>query len=752
MTRINHANPVYTDMAAFKPPQALRQHTDTKQGFTMKLQKLVVVMSALAGGVIPLDVYSLGLGGLTLNSTLNQPLDAEIELVQVEELRNSEVLVNLAGKRDFDRAGIEYSAILKGLSFNTYIDREGRPVIKVSSMEPIDEPYLNFLVETHWPNGRLLKEYTLLLDPPTMSGQQMTSVESPTAASKVKADAVPVIKMVTDSIQPPSHDGDNAVQQDHPSSHHSGQSNYKVMRNDNLWTIASEQYGSHQIQQAMIAIQRQNPDAFIHGNINRLKYGAVLRLPNQESIDAISVQEAIADVSMQNQQWRESSARPVQLDATKEKPILEQTAPSVVDKLAIVSPSTTNKMGEGRDLGADADSGQAQNRSIEALSQELAISREQMDQYGRENAELRSRLQDLDEQIATLQRLIEVKDSQMQTLQQSLSNAPPPSVELINPVEPITPVMPPIAPPPVEESSFFEWWMSLLALIPIGGGAGWWWYQQRKKGIEEEGDQLTGFDELTSTEPTKKEADQFSAAVQPVPSATTQTAKETSTLTSVEMQSFDEQVSQQTEDVLSEADIYLTYGQYAQAEDLLKQASFYANDRSDLKLKLLEVYSQSGESDKFDQIYKELSEKGDAALIEKADALRASIADNPSEVNDAEDAEEVNDAEDDFNPTMEDAELDAVAEDNLTIDEFETSEPDSNDFSLDGTSSLELAMEDDEVEFLSAEDEAETKLELARAYLDMGDKESAISILQEVVEQGADHQRKQALTLLESHQ
>ena len=142
----------------------------------MRLHKLVVAISALAGGIATVNSHALGLGDVKLHTALNQPLVAEIELMQVEDLTRSEILSNLASKSDFALAGVERPQVLNGLQFKTEVSPNGKGVIKITSKDPIQEPFLNFLVEVHWPNGRLLKEYTLLLDPPVASGLPATPV------------------------------------------------------------------------------------------------------------------------------------------------------------------------------------------------------------------------------------------------------------------------------------------------------------------------------------------------------------------------------------------------------------------------------------------------------------------------------------------------------------------------------------------------------------------------------------------------
>ena len=104
---------------------------------------------------------------------------AEIELLQVQDLNRTEILPNLASRSDFERAGVDRPYALTGLTFKTEIDASGRAVIKITSTRPIQEPYLNFLLEVHWPSGRLLREYTLLLDPPAFSEQPPAPVQVP---------------------------------------------------------------------------------------------------------------------------------------------------------------------------------------------------------------------------------------------------------------------------------------------------------------------------------------------------------------------------------------------------------------------------------------------------------------------------------------------------------------------------------------------------------------------------------------------
>ena len=123
-----------------------------------KLAAAIAAIGALQAGV----VGALGMGDLTLNSALNQPLDAEIRLNNTKDLDRTQVLIKMASPTDFDNAGVSLDYSLTTVKFNVILDGDGGGIIKVTTREPIIEPYLNFLVETRWPTGRMLREYTVL--------------------------------------------------------------------------------------------------------------------------------------------------------------------------------------------------------------------------------------------------------------------------------------------------------------------------------------------------------------------------------------------------------------------------------------------------------------------------------------------------------------------------------------------------------------------------------------------------------------
>ncbi len=197
-----------------------------------------VIVMACAG-----QAFALGLGEITVNSALNQRLDADIELLQTQGMQQAEILAQLASAEDFKRVGIERFFFLTGLRFSVVVPGQGNAALHITSEAPITEPYLNFLVQVMWPNGRLLKEYTLLLDPPTYKDQAAPAVASPGRSdpggggagrverTPTRPDSQVSLRSAPRSTQPaaPSQPSQDRL---------SGDSNCVNDRDETLWAIA----------------------------------------------------------------------------------------------------------------------------------------------------------------------------------------------------------------------------------------------------------------------------------------------------------------------------------------------------------------------------------------------------------------------------------------------------------------------------------------------------------------------------------
>ncbi|MCC1497655.1 FimV/HubP family polar landmark protein [Alcanivorax sp. 1008] len=382
---------------------------------------------------------ALGVGDYKLNSYLNQPLSMEVELFDVGDLTPEEVLANLGSESDFQSSGVERVFFLNELQFEVTLQQDGNGVLSIRSTQPVREPFLNFIVEVMWPTGRLLREYTVLLDPPAFAEPVQRPAVAPVSSAqpaKVEAPA---------SQQAPSQPRVVAQSQDYGVSR---APDYVVQPSDTLWRIAlnNRPVNSISVQQMLIAIQSLNPDAFIDGNVNLVREGTVLRMPSEQEVRQISTRSAIAEVAEQNREWRAKlEARGItlpsrtQLDGTASGGGGADLGVATEGQVKLVSPDAQSGAGTGRGTGGSS------STDSSALQNELAIRDENVDRLNRQNNELSSRLQDLQEQVATSESLLKLRNSQIAQLQQQLRELQ--EAQGITPTEPV--VIEPVTDAPV---------------------------------------------------------------------------------------------------------------------------------------------------------------------------------------------------------------------------------------------------------------------------------------------------------------
>ncbi|WP_203141082.1 FimV/HubP family polar landmark protein [Marinobacter mangrovi] len=370
----------------------------------MKVRKLAVAL-ALVGGLGSGVANALGLGEVELQSYLNQPLDADIELRNTGGVGPNEVYVNLASQEVFDRVGIDREFFLTNLKFNVATAPNGQLVIHVTTKQAVREPYLNFLIEVTWPNGKLLREYSMLLDPPVYAEKVGDSVAQPVQAPSSRSQASTPSRAAASS-QPRRASSPTSS----PSSRSDGRTFGPTGPSDTLWGIALQVRpdDSYTPQQVMLALQDQNPDAFMDGNINRLKRGQVLRIPTAEQIESRTSQQAYQQVVAQNQALK----KPAQtVDATGQQPGQASSQPARSgDELRLSAGNDSTSPEKGASSGGAEGVAGGKEGSTEVVM-------EQLDKAERENEELNSRVEDLEAQLATMQRLVELKNSQLAEMQ-----------------------------------------------------------------------------------------------------------------------------------------------------------------------------------------------------------------------------------------------------------------------------------------------------------------------------------------------
>ena len=842
------------------------------------LRKLSLAV-AISGLLSPVGVHALGLGDIHLGSALNQRLNAEItiHLARSEELEDVKVV--LASLEAFSRAGIDRPFLLSGLRFKPVRNSDGVTVITVSSREPIREPFLNFLVEVNWPKGRLLREYTVLLDPPVTVKRKAAQIESPVVMQQ------PVAQKTAPTMA-------SWRQYDAGEEREYG----PVVANDTLWEIASRmRVEGESIEQVMMTLLYINPDAFIHNNINRLKRGAILRLPATDEVKSLSHQKARADFLAQTRQWRDQHVR-------SELPV--ESAPKSETDLAAEQDRLRLASAGKKTAEAGAVEGSAEERpDFNELEQELILVRESNEVFRQEGAELRTRVGELEAQLQDIQQLLTLRSdqlTQMQNAQQQQVAAQPETVEsapaeieAVQPAKPdsqmpvpaideevvdeaveevadqqptvqeepvVTAVEPapavedvpsvaepsvPVGDPTAKQSTltgFIDAVRNNPTLMAIVGGvvallvALLTFFVRRRKSTEAE-----FAESILVTSKGDAAVESGSAA-----GLSVESSDETSLLSDFSPSDIDALQDETGEvDPLSEADVYIAYGRYQQAEELIQQAINDDNSRVDLKFKLLEIYYSTQNAAAYSELAQRLADQGADEADPKTWAQIVSMGHElvPHEAlfgatADAEDdlvvggAAELEQAEgvadepldeladlDDFDLGDYEAELGLDDEDGslldiseelseeaglvvddetlslqLSDDADETLELGDLDVNLDsvdiaselGGEELDLESLGDELEMLSGdlepeleihhdemsssstlddepaeeggllsesdelldEDEIGTKLDLARAYADMGDKEGAENILREVISEGSDEQQQEAEELL----
>lgn len=321
----------------------------------------IIMASGLAFSQL---TFAQALGEITLQSGLYQPLDASIELLDVSGLDENQLSISMGTEEDFARANIELSPLVAQVQFEVVLNGDTGK-IHLTTSSPVEELFLYFIINATLPNGKLLREYTVLLDLPDAASE---SVNVPADSSN----------------------------------------QYTVNSGDNLFQIAMTTRPTTEvgIEQMMLAIVRTNEDAFVNNNINRILTGRVLRIPTLQEISLVDQATAVTEVNQQNQQLNLEPLVGVSDNTSA------TTAPQLQDELSVLTDDQDANAGNG-DLGA----------TIAALENELMLSEENLDRARLENLELNSQLASLEQELDILQNIIALEDERIAKLQADLAAA-----------------------------------------------------------------------------------------------------------------------------------------------------------------------------------------------------------------------------------------------------------------------------------------------------------------------------------------
>jgi len=572
---------------------------------------LTLLAAALA---MPGIAASVGLGRLTLQSALGQPLSAQIELTGVAPDELGSVTARIADASVYRQNNLAYQGVLSRARVTMERLPNGDPILRVTTPASVVEPYLDMLVEVNWPSGRVVRAYTFLLDPPGMPAAQAVDPVTPPRAGTPRAAA--------SAATPAAAAGPRAAAETRAGTG----SSYTVRRGDTLSRIAEETKApSVTLEQMLVALYNSNPSAFEANNMNRLRAGAILKVPSPEEAAATPRGEATRTVRIQAGDWRgyqdkvAGAAPPAEaaagrVAAGKIGTTVEEKLPTAVpgrDQLK-VSP----QVGKGAALSPAAE---------EVVARDQALK------------EAQTRIGELEKTLKDLQRALELKGQTGAQLQAQADVAkgkapepakaepakaeppkaavPAPEPKAAEPPKAAAPAVseapkaaaPAKAPapkadvgttPPKSETSFLDDFPGGKPGLVIGGGAlaalaGLLLIVARRRKTVKFEDSIIGGTDIKSN------------TVFGSTGGGVVNTGENSLATDFSREGLGN-IDTDEVDPIAEAEVYLAYGRDAQAEEILKDALKKDSQRQEIYLKLLEIHAQHNKPSAFETVAAEL--------------------------------------------------------------------------------------------------------------------------------------------------
>ena len=597
----------------------------------------------------PAGAWALALGDIELQSALNQPFRAEIALTATtDELLGLRVM--LAAPDMFERRGIDRPQFLSNLEFRVVSDRAGRSVVQVTSRESIAEPFVTLLVEATSARGRSVKEYTVLLDPPVFLPAPAAPAPVRPAETRTSGNNAPGGQINRPATPPPAPPAERApapapavrepaaeapVSSTAPPAPRApvsaaGGTYGPVQRAETLWAIADRlRPDGVTINQMMIAIYQANPAAF-GGNINVLRAGATLQLPEAADFDTLATTVANAEVQRQTDAWQNRTPGgqlrllpPTESAVTRDEPPAPAPAQPTESATAAADRAAADRAAADAAAAAAAEESR---RLVEIQNAEL--------QRAQQAAAAADAPQPAESEAEPG---VEVEDEQLFADETEAEPAPAAEEEAAPAPAPARPAPQPVASEPSLVSQAIGWLKSPLLLIGVGVALlslmALWFVRRRRQETEdvtgrwEALESETDDDQIrTATERMRRQLpeetivveEQHAQSVRPAPQPEPEQPARRAAASRPQRGAVaaDETLSSQTvinldqADAVAEADFHIAYGLYDQAAELVQKALEAAPDRRDLKLKLLEVYFMWGNKD---------------AFLKSAQALRADI-------------------------------------------------------------------------------------------------------------------------------
>lgn len=614
----------------------------------MHKSKLKRISLAVCFALMPLMASAAGLGKLKIISGLGEPLSAEIELLSTTNEELSSLSAVIASEEAYKAQGIERLAVHKAIKVEVTKRSDGSPVLKLTTYQPINDPFLDMLIQVDWSTGRLVREYTALLDPPGFGDQSATTATTPKSPSSgdtmtvapSKQPAKKKSKSSNTSFAPAPTTKEVAAE---PSPSGSSAEGYTTKRGDTLSSISRElQVEGVSLEQMLDGLYRANKQAFMKDNMNRLKVGKIMHVPAAEELQSVSQQEALQDIRAHSKDWnayRNKLAGAVAESALSTEEASNRSSAGkisapVEDKAAPVSsgPRDVVKLSKSE---SPAKSGGASEKDMQG---KLNAMQEELTAREKSLKEANERTAMLEKQVQDMQKLLSIKSQAMADLQKGATAPPAPAAVPPAPVAPAvkpeqkapeqtaTPDKPakvePVAvekqpdannpdakqvkkkiivAPPVQKEGPALLDGLLDDPLALGGGAallavigGWLFMRNRRsKGLD-------SFEQGILTSGGLKANTVFGNTA-----SGTVDSGDTSFLTDFS-HSAGSVMDTHDVDPIAEAEVYMAYGRDAQAEEILKDAIAKEPKRYELHLKLLEIYAGRKDTAAFETIAGEL--------------------------------------------------------------------------------------------------------------------------------------------------
>lgn len=365
------------------------------------------ILSSLVFALVPMVSQAIGLGNIMLHSHLNEPLDADIAITDTKGVEPSDVIVTVADQKAYEDAGLQPIGWLTSIRFQVIKSEVGgRPILKLKTKEAVKDPFVDLLIDVKWPGGQLLREYTLLLDPPKSVIPTSRPVQKKTKIS-------PVIGVSSEKIsqsEPTILHGASRYVETMPGGL------YGPICEESLWSIAkSLAHNTHtNVHQAVMAIAEKNPHAFRDGNINYMLSGAMLKLPDKAEIESYSVDQSQCYIAMQGQMPHEHRYAQAKLVVHAPKPV------AVAQKTAEAKPQRPLKLvAPVQSLEPAVKANQetsAKTPNQVVLAERLTLIEEAIDTLKRTNEDVTRKNQSLQDQNQSLEKLLSMKEDEIKKL------------------------------------------------------------------------------------------------------------------------------------------------------------------------------------------------------------------------------------------------------------------------------------------------------------------------------------------------